>query len=182
MWAKALIIILLFYFFAVLQNSFLVHFNIYGTIPNIIFIFFFLLIFFEGRKSYYQIISWSIVAGFFLDVFSSSYFGVSIAVLLLIGILTKKIANSLKERRDEYPFVYFVPLFLGFFMSYEIILRLCFYFLNQNYSVLNLSWVFCIEIIYNLALAFLGFYIYPVRNSWLKNFLKRKNFSGNLKG
>lgn len=151
--AKALIIILLFYFFAVLQNSFLAHFNIYGATPNIIFIFFFLLMFFEGQKSYYQIISWSIAAGFFLDVFSSSYFGVSIAILLLIGILTKKIVNSLKEKRDEYPLVYFAPLFLGFFISYEIILPL---------RAFNFSWTIYIEIIYNLILAFLGFYIYKL--------------------
>lgn len=148
MWARALIIILLFYFFAVLQNSFLAHFNIFGAVPNVLFIFFFLLIFFEGQKSYYQIISWSVVAGFFLDIFSPSYFGVSIIVLLLIGILTKKIINFLKEKKDKYPVVYFIPLFLGFFMSYEIILRLSF------------NWIIYVEIIYNLTLAFLGFYIY----------------------
>ena len=148
MWIRALITILLFYFFAVLQNSFLAHFNILGAVPNILFIFFFLLIFFEGQKSYCQIISWSVVAGFFLDIFSSSYFGASITALLLIGVLTKKIINSLKEKQDEYPVVYFIPLFLGFFIIYEIILRLCF------------SWIICVEIIYNLTLAFLGFYIY----------------------
>lgn len=151
MWVRALITILLFYFFAILQNSFLPHFNIFGIVPNIIFIFFFLLVFFSarGRPTFgWEEIFYAIVAGFFLDIFSSSYFGASIIILFLTAVLTKKIINSLKDLS----IVSFIALFLIFFTIYEIILR--------SYLFINFSWIICIEIIYNLITALLGFYIF----------------------
>lgn len=148
MWLKYLIITPIFYFFAVLQNSFLVHFNISGIIPNFILIFFFLLIFFEKPDKYYLGLFASIVAGFFLDVFSYSYFGVSIISLLIMVFLIKKTLQLLWDRSDERSIFYFIPLFTAYFIIYNM-------FLN-----VSLNWTFLIAIIYNLAFALLGFYIY----------------------
>lgn len=161
MWLKALVIILLFYFFALLQNSFLPHFNIFGAVPNLVFILFFLLMFFSVRGGPspkadapreqalgWQNIFYAIAAGFFLDIFSFSYFGASIAILFLMAFLIKKIINSLKNLS----IVFFIPLFLVFFTAYEIIFRL--------YLSANFGRNFYIEIVYNLAFAILGFYIY----------------------
>ena len=151
MWLKYLVIILFFYFFAILQNSFLVHFNIFGITPNFILIFCFLLIFFspygrpaQGRENYF----YAIVAGFFLDVFSHSYFGVSIISLLITTFLLKKTLQLLWNKRDKYSVLYFIPLFAAYFMINNALLEL---------SLFN--WTFIIAIIYNLAFALIGFYV-----------------------
>jgi len=147
-WLKYLVIILFFYFFAILQNSFLVHFNIFGITPNFILIFCFLLIFFEKTDKYYLGLFASIVAGFFLDVSSHSYFGISIISLLVTTFLLKKTLQLLWNLRDKYSVLYFIPLFAAYFIINSALLEL---------SLFN--WTFIIAIIYNLVFALMGFYI-----------------------
>jgi rod shape-determining protein MreD len=119
MWQKFLIIILFFYIFALLQNSFFSHFNLFGAVPNLIFLFFFLLVFFLGKNNIYQVVFLAAIAGFFLDVFSFTYLGFSIVLLLIIGFLLKKTQSLLKNRQDNYSFIYFLPLFIIFLLIYN---------------------------------------------------------------
>ena len=146
MWLRFSIIVFLFYFFAVLQTSFLAHFNIFGITPNFILIFFFLLIFFSalGWENFF----YAIIAGFFLDVSSHSYFGVSIILLLILAFSIKKALRILWHRSDKYSVLYFIPLFAAYFIAYNALLGL---------SLFN--WIFIIAIMYNLSFALAGFYI-----------------------
>lgn len=149
MWLRLLIIFLLLALLGILQTSFLVHFNIMGSIPNLIFILYFLVVFFEEPQKYIQGIFSAIVAGFFLDVFSLSYFGASIIYLLIITFVLKHILFLLRKTENKYPIAYFTPLFVLSFIVYSLLFT----------SVINF-WIFLIEIIYNLVFAFFGFYIY----------------------
>lgn len=162
MWYKYLIFFLLFYFFAILQNSFFAHFALFGSAPNLVFIFFFFLVFFSDKNNYSQILALAIFAGFFLDIFSSIYFGTLIAVLLLIAFSCKKIQGLLKEKKgSEFPFIYFLPLFLAMFLFYL--------FVAGSFSF---SDGFIAEIIYNIIFSSIIFYIY--KKFFFANFNNRQ--------
>jgi len=165
-WFWPIITILLFYFFALLQSSFLIYFNLFGTVPNLIFILFFILVFFSEKDSYYRLFFCAIMAGTFLDIFSVSKFGISIILLTLIGLAVKKIQTLLKERDDNYPFAYFFSLFLGSLLAYNL--------LSQNISI-NFNQRFFTEIVYSSVIAILGFFIYK-KFCGLKNKGKQKRF------
>lgn len=160
MWIKLLIIFLLFSLLAILQTSFLVHFNIMGATLNLIFILYFVIVFFEGSQKYIQGIFSAIVAGFFLEVFSSFYFGISFASLLITVFILKYILDLLKKKKDKYPIIYFTPLFVLSFIIYNLFLTIAIYFLNSPHLMPILSWIFLIEIVYNLIFALFCFYIY----------------------
>lgn len=153
MWIKYLFITLLFYFFAILQNSFLPHFSIFGIIPNIILIFYFLLIFFEKTDKFYLGTFGAFAAGFFLDILSHSFFGISIVLLLAMMVLIKKALQLLWNRTGEYSLLYFFPLFIVYIMFYNLFL-----------SDFNASWILLVEVAYNLVFALLGFYIFKKFN------------------
>lgn len=149
MWPRLLILFLLFGFLAILQTSFLVHFNIMGTTLNLVFILFYLVVFFEEPQKYIQGIFSAVTAGFFLDILSSSYFGVTIVLLLIITFILKYLLSLLKKTRDKHPIVYFAPLFVLSLIIFDLSLVMP-----------HLSWVFLIGIVYNLVFALFGFYIY----------------------
>lgn len=160
MWQKTLVIIFLFYFFALLQNSFFTHFNLFGVIPNLVFIIFFLLVFFERKDNNYQIIFLAITAGIFLDIFSFTYIGPSIISLIIIGILLKNAQSLLKNKRDIYPFIYFLPLFIIFLLIYNLLSDLYLYFLDPNKIIMAFSAETVFSVIYSSFIASLLFYIY----------------------
>jgi cell shape-determining protein MreD len=160
MWLKAIAIIFLFYFFAILQNSFFIHFNLFGAVPDLVFTLFLLLIFFAGKKINYTILFYALVSGLFLDIFSYTYLGVSVILLIAIGYLAKKTQLSLSERGDKYPFVYFVSLFIVSFAVYSLFLGLFFYFMGLAPSPIDFSLEFLFKIIYSLFLASILFWIY----------------------
>ncbi|MFC1630219.1 hypothetical protein ACFL06_01640 [Patescibacteria group bacterium] len=68
---------------ALLQTSFLVHFNIEGQVLNLILISLLLLIFFEKPADNFSFFA-AFIGGFFLDVFSAAFLGTSILILLLL--------------------------------------------------------------------------------------------------
>lgn len=168
MWLKILITIILFYFFALLRDSFFLRFNIFGIAPNLIFIFFFLLIFFSGRDLAAQAgkprLNWediclAVAAGLFLDISSYSYFGVSIVLLLITAVLVKKILHSLRERPERYPIIYFVSLFLIFNIVYDISSGIFLYFFDPAHIAFNFNLILLLQISCNLIVAVIGFYI-----------------------
>ena len=167
MWLKYIAIIFLFYISAILQNSFFAHLNLFGAVPNFIFILFFIFVFFirqsKNHSGYFAVVFYAILAGLFLDIFSYTYFGVSIISLLLIGVIIKKIQSSLQEKNNNnFPFIYFLLLFIVSFILYDLILNI---FIN-NFNVLGIisgfSQVFFAEIFYNICIASVIFFIYKI--------------------
>ncbi len=160
MWFAVIIAISLFYFFALLQSSFFMHFDLFGAVPNLVFIFFFLLVFFEGKARYYQIIFLAIIAGIFLDISSYTYIGPSIVLLLIIGLLLKSVQSSLTNRKDNHPFIYFLSLFIIFLLAYDLLMDLYLYFLypNKIAAILGIKIIF--SLIYNSLIASIFFFIY----------------------
>jgi len=146
MWKKCLIIVILFYLFAQLQNSFFAHYNFFGAVPNLVFALFFTSVFFE--KKYFCVILLSIIAGLFLDIFSYMQLGPSIVLLTGIGVVLKKVQQLLQNRQDNYPFTYFLPLFVLFFAIYLVLLSLSF-----DLRIIT-------SIIYSAVFAVLMFYIF----------------------
>lgn len=85
---KIIISIIIFYFLALFQSSFLVHFNIFSWTPNIILIIVVTLGIIESSKKYFAI--WvALIGGFFLDIFSVRFFGFNILMLVLICLFFK---------------------------------------------------------------------------------------------
>lgn len=171
MWLKYSITIILFYLFAVLQNSLFAHFSLFGATPSLVFILFYLLIFFfaqgarlpdrQGPASGWDLIFLSAMAGFFLDLFSLSYFGTSAVIILIIGFFTKKTQKLLRGgQKDNYPLIYFLPLFFISLLAYHLLLNGFNFFLGLSQITINLSWNFVAEAIYNLVFASIIFGIY----------------------
>jgi len=160
MWKKLLIIFFIFYFFAILQNSFLTHFSLFGTTPNLVFILFFLLTFFEKKDDSYSIIFLALVAGFFSDIFSYTYLGPSIALFITIGFLLRGVQSLLKNRKDSHPFIYFLPLFVVFLLAYSLLLGACLYFLDPNKIAIGFDMRTVFSTIYNIVVATVLFYFY----------------------
>jgi rod shape-determining protein MreD len=163
MWLKLSITLLFFYVFAVAQTSFFLHFNIWGIGPDFIFILFFILIFFSAadkKNLSWENLLYSVVAGFFLDISSYSYFGISIFLLIVIVFLCNKALQSLNKRKDQYPIIYFLPLFTMFYIFYKVFHCIIFYLFNFSQFAFNLNWILIMQIILNLFFAILGFYTY----------------------
>ena len=132
MWKKLLIVIFFSYIFALLQYSFLTQFSLFGTVPNLVFILFFLVVFFEKEDIDYKIIIWSAIAGIFLDLFSYNYLGLSTVLFIVLGFVFKKIQMSLKNTEGKYPFFYFLPLFIIFLLITKYLI------LKSNFALLFL--------------------------------------------
>lgn len=87
---KLLIITVLFYFLALLQTSFLVHFDIKGMVPNFILLSVILINLFESQREKTGIFA-AFIGGFFLDIWSVNVFGMEILILLACAIFIKLI-------------------------------------------------------------------------------------------
>jgi len=159
MWKKYLIIIILFYLFALLQNSFFVHFALFGASPNLVFALFFLLLFFE-RGGIYKVIFLSAIAGIFLDLFSDYYLGVSVLLLSLLAFLFKKLLALLRNDEEGAQFVYYLPLFIIFLFAYNALFKLFIYFFDASKGLMFLSEETIPYLIYSSLVAALLFYVY----------------------
>ncbi len=157
MWLKYAIIFFLFFIFTIIQASFLPYFNIKGSLINLNFILFFILIFFESKNEYKIGFFTVIIDGFFLDLFLPFYFGISIISLLVVYFLEKFTIHFLKEGQDKYPLSYFIPIFSISFIFYNILLYLLLMLFHLSF---NLGFNTVISLIYNLFFAVIGFYIY----------------------
>jgi len=91
---RFLTLVLFFYILALLQTSFLVSFNIFGVIPNLILISVILINLFERStvptqpKNYSGVFS-AFAGGFFLDIFSAGLMGYWVLILLGLAIFIK---------------------------------------------------------------------------------------------
>lgn len=151
---KIIFFALFFYFLALVQTSFLVHFDIVGTIPNLILIFLVLALFFEksSDKSGYWVAA---LAGFYLDVFSGLQLGVSIFVLILLTYFVKRIVRTLREENV----LYFVPILILAVIFYGVFSVLLNSLLSLSLPCFSISWLKLLEIAYNLLIGVIAFYL-----------------------
>lgn len=116
---KYLILIVVFYFLVIFQESFLSHFTLFGATPNLILISVFLLIFFEENLGSENL---GVLAGFLggtiLDFFSSIPFGIFALNLTLSSLFIKKISRVFKKSN----ILGFSILFLLYFCFYKALL------------------------------------------------------------
>lgn len=163
-----LITALLFLIFALIQAVFLPFFGIMGQIPNLVFILFYLIVFFDEKKEGFF---WAIFAGFLLDVFIPSYFGISIASLLIIYLIQKASRYFLKDIKGKYFILNFVALFSVNFIIYNIFIYIASMIFAFEFTI-GLS--FIISLMYNIVFLLPGFYIYKLlaRPDYLENQLK----------
>lgn len=165
---KYLITTLLFFIFAIIQNSFLPYFNIMGVVPNLIFALFFILIFFENTdEGFFH----AIVAGFFLDIFLGSYFGISIISLVIVYFFQKLIFHFFEKDKNKYIILNFIIVFSLGFVLYSVLLYLFSIIFNFEF---NLGWNLVVSLINNLIIGTLGFYIHEI-------FIKSDNSHNQLK-
>lgn len=167
------LLFLVFYFFALLQLSFLPHLSIYNVQFDFIFIAVFLLNFF-GPSSISNIQKpgdnmglWAgVVGGLLLDVFSSLPFGIFTFSFLGVGLLIRK--TQLLFRKSN--IVSFLVVFLLSFLFYKIsvtVLTALFvlFFVRKFFFVFPFRSLFFYEFLFNLILTVLGFLVFKLYES-----------------
>ena len=159
------ILFLLFFIAAIMQASLLPYILIWGAMPNLIFIIFFIVIFFEDlplQESSHQSSEGfflALAAGFFLDILFPSYFGVSIIALLAIYFLKKATAHFLQQTNDTYLIFYFIIMFALGFAVYQGFVYVFSLLFHIEFLV---GFYISAQLFYNILVAFLGFYIYKI--------------------
>ena len=171
MWIKYILITLSFFIISIMQNSFLTYFGIMGELPNLIFILFFILIFFEGSDTYFDGFFMAIIAGLFSDMFLPAYFGATIISLIVVYFLKKFLMYFITENQSKYPVFYFISLFSVCFIVNRLILYIISFFLQLHFTF-NSSIIS--SLIYNLVFACIGFYLY-------KKICKKSDLSNQLR-
>ncbi len=92
---KIVISVLILYILVLLQTSFLVHFNLFGFIPNFVIILVFFWNLLEKEKKFFSLGFFSaIIGGFLLDIFSSRIIGFYIFILVGVAIFIKLIIRK----------------------------------------------------------------------------------------
>jgi cell shape-determining protein MreD len=91
----------------------------------------------------------ALLAGFLLDIFSSTQIGISIILLIIIGFLLKKTQSLLRSGSDSFPFTYFAPFFLVCFVVYQIL-----------HLQTNFDFKFLIVIVYTFVFSAIGFWAF----------------------
>lgn len=154
-------IFFLFYALTLLENSFFSHFAFFQVVPDLVFIFFFLLVFFEEREPYVSIIFYALCAGFFTDIASFRPVLVSPVLFLLLGWLIKRVQHSLQERDTRHPVSYFFILFLVSSVLHIFLFTLAGSSGEFGRVLMGVwSWKTALQVLYNGALAFLAFHVY----------------------
>jgi rod shape-determining protein MreD len=85
--------ILILYFLALLQTSFLVHLNFMGAIPNLVLMAVILINFFEDSDKKFGLVC-GFLGGVFLDAFSGNFFGLFALICLGAAIFFKFILRQ----------------------------------------------------------------------------------------
>jgi len=88
MFKKIIFSLIILYFLALIQTSFLVHFRIMGIVPNLVLFLIVIWNFLEKREDYFGLIN-AFLGGLFLDIFSGRFIGFNILILLFLAIFLK---------------------------------------------------------------------------------------------
>ena len=116
------------------------YFSFFGGQANLIFSLFFSLVFFEAsikEINWVKSVLITIIAGFFSDIFSFSFFGISIFIYFLCFLILVLIFKFLAQERNVFGIFYFVSFFLLFYLFYSIVLYFTGILLNQQMVSLN---------------------------------------------
>ena len=151
---RILISILFFFVLSLFQTTFLVHFNLFGLLPNLVLISVIVFNFLENSEKKTGIIIAGI-GGLFLDIFSSSFLGVSILILVILAYLIKKFLWTFREEN----IIYFIPVFIASFFLYELFYALLNGAINLSFNFPCLNKFKLFEILYNLGVGALIYYI-----------------------
>lgn len=90
---KVFLLVPLFFFLALFQTSFLVHFPIFGIVPNVIIIVFVLFHLSKALRSRIGLAS-AVIGGLFLDVFSGAPFGFWVVILIAASFTIEIVMNQ----------------------------------------------------------------------------------------
>ena len=108
----AIILTAVFYFLVLIQNSFLVHFSVFGAFANLVLVCVCLVSFLEEKKSYYGLIP-TIAGGIFIDLRFGAI-GLSSLLLLIVYLFVKEMPRQLRDVSYEYNiFYYLILLFIS---------------------------------------------------------------------
>lgn len=162
MWLKYLSATFVLFLFFILQNSFLAHFDFWGSRLNLVFVSFFIFLFFTEKKDYYFGIFLTIISGLLLDIGSVNLIGVLTIILLAIFLAFKKIIYSLSDISETNAFFYFAPLFVILCLFYFFAQDLAGCLLMELCRFSFLSFKFLFALLYNLLVAIFLFYIYKL--------------------
>lgn len=89
---KVLLLIPLFFFLAVIQTSFLIHVTIFGVVINLVLITFILINLLRATRLTLGLPS-AVIAGFFLDAFSGTFFGFWVIILIIASFIIEAVMN-----------------------------------------------------------------------------------------
>jgi len=143
---KIIFSLILFYFLAIIQTSFLVHYGIKGGLLNLVLISIILFNFFEKKESKLGFIV-AVTGGFYLDIFSPYFPG----LFTLLGIATACLIKLLKPFFEIKKFVSFIIILFVALLFYEIILTLA----TLNYGFF--SHIF--SLIYNFLISIFVYFL-----------------------
>ena len=85
---KIIILTLIFYFLALLQASFFVHFKVWGIIPNLILISVILINILAPHQNWWGVAG-AFIGGLFLDIFSPGVIGFYVLICLALSLFIK---------------------------------------------------------------------------------------------
>lgn len=176
---KIIILILLFYFLVLLQNSFFIHLNIYGASPDLVLILVCLVSFFfsrgnvkleSGKNNYSRDAGMLLIifAGILADIFSSPFFGISIVSFLAVYFLIKKSVGLLRDVSGQYQIIYFLPIFVVSLALYNFLIGVPSYFRGPaDFYFFSNPYLLLANMAYNLVFAIIGFYIFKLTENGL---------------
>lgn len=124
--AAFLIVVALFFTLAVFQTSFLSHIAVGIFVPNLVFILFFAVIFFQNGMHWFWGVAYAVAAGLCIDLFSLAgnfpYIGPGIIACLASWTAILGLGYFLREHQDSYLIMYFCIVFLASFAAYLAVL------------------------------------------------------------
>jgi len=163
---KKIILLLLFPFLSVLQNTFFGPFGKTAGIPNFVLVTFILILFFERNisKSYF-VYPMAFFAGLSMDLFSPFLFGVYILLFLVLTEVLKRI-SALVVKKNFITFTFF--LIISIFL-FELSESFIFSIFNKQYVPFEFS-----RFIYNCILGFLFYFCYVFVQKTISNKKKRR--------
>jgi len=130
---KTIFIILILFFVAVLQTTFVPKLAVYGIFPSLMLV---VIIFKSLFKEYKEIFIWPLAGGVILDFFSQLPFGVFTLVFLIISLMVSFLSRNIWTS-ENISLVVVLITFLGSLASGLLTIL----FSKLGYLLMNLSWV-----------------------------------------
>ncbi len=157
---KIIFSLIFFYFLALFQTSFLVHYEVGGGLLNLVLVSVILFSFFEKKESK-SCLFIGAIAGFYLDIFSPLFPG----LFTLLGIGIAFLVKLLKPFFETKRYVSFIIIFLGALLFYEIVLTL---------SMIGKGFYFNIfGLFYNLVIGSILYYLIKTVYAFRRKAIKK---------